>query len=81
MKKASQTKVEPLSPDGWLILVVARAAMDDSRPAGFPWNYDRGEIIADGVIHAIGICLGLIGVVVIIPQGPLDARNPRYRHS
>ena len=40
--------------------------MDSGRPAGFPWNYDRGEIIADGVIHALGICSGLIGAVIII---------------
>jgi len=40
--------------------------MDYRRPAGFPWNFDRGEIIADGVIHAIGICFGLIGAVIII---------------
>jgi hemolysin III len=41
-------------------------AMNSRRPAGLPWNYDRGEIIADGVIHGIGICSGLIGAVVII---------------
>ena len=35
-------------------------------PAKFSWNYDRGEIIADSVIHAMGICLGLIGAVIII---------------
>jgi hypothetical protein len=29
--------------------------MDYRRPETFPWNYDRGEIIADGVVHAIGI--------------------------
>jgi hemolysin III len=46
--------------------MVARVAMDDRRPAGIPWNYDRGEIVADGVIHAIGICFGLIGAVVLI---------------
>ena len=40
--------------------------MDSGRPAGFPRNYDRGEIIADGVIHALGICSGLIGAVIII---------------
>ena len=40
--------------------------MDYRRPAGFPWNFDRGEIIADGVIHAIGICFGLIGAVIIV---------------
>ena len=40
--------------------------MDYNRPAGFPWNYDRDEIIADGVIHAIGICFGLIGAAIVI---------------
>ena len=40
--------------------------MDSGRPARFPWNYDRGEIIVDGVIHALGICSGLIGAVIII---------------
>jgi hemolysin III len=46
--------------------MVARVAMDDKGPPGFPWNYDRGEIVADGVIHAIGICFGLIGAVILI---------------
>src|ERR1700704_45557 len=46
--------------------MVTGMAMDSGRPAGFPWNYDRGEIIADGVIHALGICSGLIGAVIII---------------
>src|SRR5437763_11492921 len=30
------------------------------------WGYDRAELIADGVVHALGVCLGLIGAVVII---------------
>jgi len=46
--------------------MVASPAKDDKRSAGFRWNYDRGEIVADGVIHAVGICLGLIGTVIII---------------
>jgi hemolysin III len=40
--------------------------MTDKRPARLAWNYDRAEIVADGVIHAIGICFGLIGAVIII---------------
>src|SRR5438128_1051899 len=40
--------------------------MNHKRRAGLPWNYDRGEIVADGVIHAIGVCFGLIGAVIII---------------
>ena len=39
-------------------------------PAGCPgqisWHCDRTEIIADGVVHAIGVGLGLIGAVTII---------------
>ena len=27
------------------------------------WDYDRAKIIADGAVHAIGVCLGLIGAV------------------
>jgi|SRR6185312_8382441 len=30
------------------------------------WNYDRGELIADGVVHAIGILLGLIAATVLV---------------
>jgi hypothetical protein len=37
--------------------------MDYRRPARFSWNYDCGEIIADGVIYAVGIYFCLIGAV------------------
>src|SRR3954447_18105201 len=30
------------------------------------WNYDRAELIADGVVHAVGICFGLIAASVLI---------------
>jgi hemolysin III len=30
------------------------------------WNYDRAELIADGVIHAVGVCFGLIAATVLI---------------
>jgi hemolysin III len=30
------------------------------------WHYDRVEIIADGIVHAAGITLGLIGTIAII---------------
>src|SRR5438046_2040946 len=30
------------------------------------WDYDRAELIADGVVHALSVCLGLIGAVVIV---------------
>jgi hemolysin III len=30
------------------------------------WNYDRTEIIADGIIHAIGIALGIAGAAILL---------------
>ena len=30
------------------------------------WNYDRAEIIADGIVHIVGICFGLIAATVLI---------------
>lgn len=30
------------------------------------WNYDRAELIADGVIHVVGICFGLVAATVLI---------------
>ena len=38
----------------------------DSRTDGLVWEYDRPELIADGIIHAIGITLGLVGVIVLV---------------
>jgi hemolysin III len=36
------------------------------RRGEFSWNYDRLEIIADGIVHAAGVTLGLIGTIAII---------------
>jgi len=30
------------------------------------WNYDRVELIADGVVHAVGILLGIIAATVLV---------------
>src|SRR3954452_6342142 len=30
------------------------------------WNYDRAELIADGIVHAVGVCLGLIAATVLV---------------
>jgi hemolysin III len=30
------------------------------------WNYDRAELIADGVVHGIGVCFGLIAATVLV---------------
>lgn len=34
--------------------------------ASISWNYDRAELIADGVIHAVGIVLGVAGAAVLL---------------
>src|SRR5215468_431565 len=41
-------------------------AMPDRCPGQISWDYDRTEIIADGVVHAIGVCLGIVGAVTIV---------------
>ena len=40
--------------------------MPNRCPGQISWHYDRTEIIADGVVHAIGVCLGLIGAGTIV---------------
>src|SRR5438876_12313064 len=40
-------------------------ASADRYPGQISWDYDRAEIIADGVVHAIGLSLELIGAVTI----------------
>jgi hemolysin III len=34
--------------------------------ASVSWNYDRAEIIADRIIHAVGIVLGVAGAAVLL---------------
>jgi hemolysin III len=30
------------------------------------WNFDRSELIADGIVHIIGICFGLVAATALI---------------
>jgi hemolysin III len=30
------------------------------------WNYDRAELIADGIVHVVGVCFGVIAATVLI---------------
>ncbi len=30
------------------------------------WNYDRAELIADGIVHIVGVCFGLVAATVLI---------------
>ena len=43
-----------------------RLSPPDRCPGQISWEYDRTEIIADGVVHSIGICLGLVGAIAIV---------------
>ena len=43
------------------------AAISATAVAGaIRWNYDRAELIADGVVHGIGVCCGLIAATVLV---------------
>jgi hemolysin III len=37
------------------------------------WNYDRAELIADGVIHAIGVLSGIVAATVLVVLAALYA--------
>ena len=41
-------------------------------PADDPihWNYDRTELIADGIVHALGVSFGLLGAVTLFLISP-----------
>ena len=38
----------------------------DGRPLHLRWEYDRAELIADAVVHGIGIASALVGGVVLV---------------
>jgi len=40
--------------------------ISNGRPASVTWDYDQVELIADGIIHAIGVSLGVVGAIVIV---------------
>jgi hemolysin III len=46
--------------------MVSTFIQSDGRPSGLSWDYDRRELLADGVVHAIGVGLALIGAVLLI---------------
>jgi hemolysin III len=50
----------------------------DGRPVGLVWNYDRLEIIADGVVHAIGLALGLAGAATILVAANISVRGDAF---
>ena len=41
-------------------------AVSNGQPASVTWDYDRVELVADGIVHAIGVSLGVVGAIVIV---------------
>jgi hemolysin III len=44
----------------------------------FFWDYDRGEIIADGVIHALGITFALAGGAILLIEAAQSGDGARF---
>src|SRR3954471_14868620 len=43
------------------------ASASDHAPAGaVRWNFDRSELIADGIVHIVGICFGLVAATALV---------------
>ena len=42
---------------------------------GVKWTYDRQELIADGIVHGIGVVLALIGVTALIVYATVFSTN------
>jgi hemolysin III len=39
---------------------------DMARAAPIRWDYDRAEMIADGIVHAIGVISGLVAAITLV---------------
>lgn len=40
--------------------------LEDTEFKGFSWRYDTSELIADGIVHGIGLAFGLIATTVLV---------------
>src|SRR5215510_1933006 len=38
----------------------------DGHPHRLTWDYDRAELIADGVVHALGVAVAVVGAVTLV---------------
>ena len=41
-------------------------ASSSCEPVGIIWEYDRGELIVDGIVHVLGVSLGLVGAIAMV---------------
>lgn len=46
---------------------------EDGRPLHLQWNYDRAELIADAVVHVLGLTLATAGTVTMVVLAALYA--------
>lgn len=53
----------------------------DGRPLGLKWNYTRREIMADGVVHCLGVCLGLAGAAALVVSAAMTHLGWEVRAS
>src|SRR5436190_1147712 len=45
-------------------------------PKGVRWNYDRMEVLVDGVIHSFGVVGGLVAAIALVAVAVLLAKPP-----
>jgi hemolysin III len=50
--------------------------MPHGAPEGVQWNYDRAELWADGAVHVVGVCCGLVAAVTLIVLASLYMTAP-----
>jgi len=67
-----QQEVTPIS-SSW-----NRAAVSQSTVGAIQWNYDRAEIVADGMIHCLGISLGMgaASTLLVMTNGSSSSIHP-----
>jgi len=52
-------------PPGAIAIGDAAWVQSDGRPEGLTWNYDAAELLADGIVHAVGVLFALAGAGVL----------------
>ncbi len=48
----------------------------DGRPLGLVWTYTPREMLADGIVHVVGVSLGVIGAVALTISAVLSKLSP-----
>ncbi|MFE1601700.1 PAQR family membrane homeostasis protein TrhA [Methylobacterium sp. ID0610] len=59
----------------------ADASADDGRPPALLWTYTPRELLADGIVHVLGVALAVIGATALIATALLIRLDPSERVS